>query len=69
MHIMLREVVVGSTEDIVYWVDDNALPLAGGSNETQQLMRRFVKSEQNDLLYRDFEFIYKQSTEMAVTFF
>ena len=33
-HVMLREVVVGSTEDVVYWVDDNALPLAGGSNET-----------------------------------
>lgn len=34
-HIMFREVVVGSTEEVVYWVDDNALPRAGGSNETQ----------------------------------
>lgn len=66
---MLREVVVGSTEEVVYWVDDNALPLAGGSNETQSLMKRFIKSEQNDFLYRDFEFIFKQSTEMALTFF
>lgn len=32
-------------------------------------MTRFIKSEKNDFLYRDFEFIFKQSTEMALTFF